>query len=116
MASQITIRPCLVDDRGKWTVRARFPDVLGGKPRLHAKATGYTVSGNNKRKAETAMREITAQWQRQLKEQAPIDQNATFDDCVQSWLRMKEPNLRRDTIEGYKLHYKKQTDFYWWMW
>ena len=107
MASQTMVKGYLVDDKGAWTVRARFPDTPGGKPKLHSKSTGLKVSGNNKRRAEAAMREIVAQWERQLKQKAPIDQDATFDDCVQSWLRMKEPNIRRDTIEGYKLHYKK---------
>lgn len=107
MASQITIKPHLYDDRGKWTVRARFPDVPGGKPRLHAKATGYTVSGNNKRKAEAAMREITAQWERQLKEQAPIDPNATFGDCVRSWLRTRAGKIRPNTLAAYKMYADK---------
>ena len=101
MASQITIKPHLYDDRGKWTVRARFPDVLGGKPRLHAKATGYTVSGNNKRKAEAVMREVTAQWERQLKECGVIDPGATFGDCVSSWLRSRAGKIRPNTLASY---------------
>lgn len=101
MAGQIVIKPCLVDDHGTWTVRARFPDTPFGKPKLHSMSTGLKVCGNNKRKAEAAMREISSQWERMVKEKTSVDPNATFGECVDSWLRTKEQILRHGTMDCY---------------
>ena len=101
------INPYLVDDRGIWTIRARFADTPMGRPKIHTRSTGLKVNGKNKRKAETIMRDVAEQWERQVKEFSPIDPKATFGDCAESWLRMKEPLIRKGTYGCYMMYYKK---------
>lgn len=101
------INPYLVDDRGIWTIRARFADTPMGRPKIHTRSTGLKVNGKNKLKAETIMRDVAEQWERQVKERSPIDPRATFADCAESWLRMKEPLLRKGTYGCYEMYYNK---------
>lgn len=101
MASQTHIEGYLINDKGTWTVRARFADTVGGKRKLHSKSTGFKVDGYNKRKAEAAMREIVEEWERQIS--APPADNPLFKDCVNQWLARKKLTLRPNTLEGYKV-------------
>ena len=63
MTGQFT-NPYLVDDRGIWTIRARFADTPTGRPKIHTRSTGLKVNGKNKRKAEADMRDVAEQWER----------------------------------------------------
>lgn len=101
MASQTHIEGYLINDKGTWTVRARFADTVGGKRKLHSKSTGFKVDGYNKRKAEAAMREIVAEWERQIS--APPADNPLFKDCVNQWIERKKLTIRPNTLEGYKV-------------
>jgi integrase len=107
MASRILIKWCLVDDKGRWTVRARFSDSPKARPRLHSKSTGFGVNGNNKRKAEAAARDIVEQWERQVNGYSVTDENVTLGQCLDSWLQTKEKSLRVDTYESYKAYIRK---------
>ncbi len=102
MASVIHIKANLVKDRGYWTVRARFRDSPEGKITQHSKSTGYTVSGNNKRKAEAAMRDIVAEWEAFINAQPPKG-NPLFRDCVTQWLEHKQFTVRPNTLSSYKV-------------
>ena len=96
----ITIRPCLVDDHGVWTVRARFPDTPGGKPRLHSKSTGYKVNGNNKRRAEASMREIVAEWEREVNSLL-LSGSIEFSGIALRWMDRKRLSIRANTYASY---------------
>lgn len=101
MASQEHIRANLVNDKGTWTVRARFADTADGRRRLHSKSTGFKVAGNNKRKAEAAMREIVAEWERSINAAKPTD-NPPFRDCVNNLLDRMALSLRPNTLASYR--------------
>ena len=101
MASKIHINAFLVDDKGTWTVRARFSDPVSGKKKLHSKSTGLKVKGNNKRKAEAAMREIASQWERQVNRFVPVD-NPKFKEYLKLWFEKKKLTIRANTLESYK--------------
>ncbi len=103
MASQLQhIEGYLIDDKGTWTVRARFADTPAGRRKLHSKSTGLKVKGNNKRKAEAAMREIIAEWERQVNAARPMD-NPSLKDCINQWMERKKLTLRPNTLAGYKV-------------
>ena len=88
MASQIHIKGYLVDDKGTWTVRARYTDAVSGKRKMLSKSTGLKVDGHNRRKAETAMREIVEEWEQQINAVRPTD-NPKFKDCISQWMERK---------------------------
>lgn len=102
MASQTKIEGYLVDDRGVWTVRARFADGGVGKKKLHSKSTGLSVAGHNKRKAELAMAAILKQWQKEADKFVP-NSNPRFKECVQIWLERKRLTLKGNTFDSYKV-------------
>ena len=91
----------LVDDKGTWTVRARFADTPGGRRKLHSKSTGLRIKGN-KRRAEEAMRDIVSEWERQVNAVCIVD-NPLFEDCIDQWLERKKLTLRPNTIDGYRV-------------
>lgn len=105
MASRIRIKGYLVDDKGTWAVRARFPDVEGGKARLHSKSTGLKVAGNNKRKAETAMRDIVERWESGVKQRTVMNDGITLGECIEAWLETKAVTTEPGTVEAYRVHY-----------
>ena len=100
---KIHIKGYLVDNRGVWLVKARFPDVVGGKQRLHSKSTGLKVAGNNKRRAEAKMREIVEEWERQIGAGHISDSNQLFGDCVKIWLQNKALTVRENTLASYRM-------------
>ena len=102
MASQIHIDGYLVDDKGTWTVRARFADTIDGKRSLHSKSTGLKVKGNNKRKAEAMMRDIVSEWERQANNARPAD-NPTMRECIAKWLEQKRLTIRPNTLASYNV-------------
>ena len=102
MASQIHIDGYLVDDKGTWTVRARFADTIDGKRSLHSKSTGLKVKGNNKRKAEAMMRDIVSEWERQANNARPAD-NPKMRDCIVKWLERKRLTIRANTLASYNV-------------
>ena len=63
MSGQIHIKGSLHVEDGTYIVRARVPDPVTGKVRQRSKSTKLKEKGNNKRKAEQAMREILAEWE-----------------------------------------------------
>lgn len=102
MASQIIhIKGYLVDDHGIWTVKARFADVAGGKAKLHSKSTRLKVAGNNKRKAEAAMRDIVSAWEQQILASIPGN-NTAFSVLASRWLEQKQFSIRSNTAASYK--------------
>lgn len=102
MASQTKIEGYLVDDRGVWTVRARFVTGGVGKKKLHSKSTGLKVSGHNKRKAEIEMNKILREWEKEAAKFVPSS-NPLFKECVQIWLERKRLTLKENTLDSYKV-------------
>ena len=103
MASQIHIKGYLVEDKGTWTVRARYADAVSGKRKMLSKSTGLKVDGHNRRKAETAMREIIEEWEKQINAVRPTV-NPKFKDCINQWMERKKLTLRPNTLEAYKVN------------
>lgn len=101
MADQQYIKAYLVDDHGKWTVRARFPNTPSEKPKLHSKSTGFSVAGNNKRKAESAMRDIVREWEDYLNRQTVTPKDITFGECCDDWMATISGKVRQVTYDGY---------------
>lgn len=66
MAGEKNIRATLQEEDGKWIVRARVYDPKKGKTVQKSKTTGLRVKDNTKRKAEAMMRDIVAEWERDL--------------------------------------------------
>ena len=102
MASKIRVKGYLVNDKGTWTVKARFADTAGGERKLHSKSTGLKVKGNSKRKVEAVMGEIISEWERQANATVPAA-NPLFKACVEQWLERKRLTLRPNTLEGYRV-------------
>ncbi len=102
MASQIHIKGYLVEDKGTWTVRARYTDSVSGKRKLFSRSTGLKVDGHNKRKAEAAMREIIAELE-QLASAFHVSENPSFRDSILQWLERKRLNIRPNTLESYRV-------------
>lgn len=101
MASPIYLKGYLVDDKGTWTVRARYTDPVSGRKKVLSKSTGFKVDGHNRRKAETAMREIVAGWEREASGfHAP--ENPLIKDCVLQWLEKRRLDIRPNTLESYR--------------
>lgn len=101
MAGQTHIKASLVDDKGTWTVRARFAERIGESPKLHSKSTGFKVKGNNKRKAEARMREIVSEWE-QCVDSAQSSDNPKFSDRIALWLDNKQLSIRANTLASYR--------------
>lgn len=106
MTSQ-NIKAYLVEDRGVWTVKARFPDSPIDKPRIHTKSTGLRIKDNTKRKAEKKMLDIVADWERQYKTGRVSQYNPLFKDCVQEWLEAKAMELSPNTLAAYTVNAEK---------
>lgn len=102
MTSQIHIKGYLVDDKGTWTVRARYTDAESGKRKLLSRSTGLKVDGHNKRKAEAMMREIVEGWEQQVNAAQSTD-NPQFKDCISHWMERKKLTLRPNTLDGYRV-------------
>lgn len=104
MTSQTYIKGILVNDKGTWTVRARAPDPRTGKRKLLSKSTGLKVKDNTKRKAETEMRGIVSEWERQYNEGVLfIGNDITFGECVNQWIKNKKLSLNPNTLKSYEL-------------
>lgn len=88
-------------DAGTWTVRARVFDPTTGKVAHKSKSTGYKVKDSTKRKAEQAMRDIVARWERDANA-APIVLDPLFSDCVGKWLAKKAVSIRANTLKSYQ--------------
>lgn len=106
MASRIRIKGYLVDDKGTWVVRARFPDTVDGKAKLHSKSTGLKVAGSNKRKAEAAMHDIVEQWEKDVNDRTVINDEITLGQCIDSWLETKAATVKFSTAESYDVYYR----------
>ena len=100
---KIHIKGYLYDNRGVWLVKARFPDAVGGKPKLHSKSTGLKVAGNNKRRAEAKMREIVEEWERQVGAGHISDSGQLFGNFVKIWLQNKTLTVRENTLASYRM-------------
>jgi len=103
MASQKTVKGCLCNDRGNWTVRARVFNPKTGETSTRTKTTGYKVKDNTKRRAQEAMKEIVAQWEAEVNS-VPIKRAPLFREYVEAWLKKKETTKRANTALSYR-HY-----------
>ena len=107
MTSQIYIRPCLVEDKGTWRVRARIKDPLTGKHRYLSKSTGYKVKDSTKRKAEIAMKEIASEWEQELNEKKISLESPRFSETIMKWRNYKKETLRKSTLAAYDYNINK---------
>lgn len=101
MASHKTVKGKLYDDNGTWTVRARVFDPLSGKVKQRSKSTGFKIKDNTKRRAEQAMREIVAGWEKEANA-VPIKHDPLFSEYVQKWLDKKAICRQANTVKSYR--------------
>lgn len=101
MASPKTVKGALYDDNGTWTVRARVFDPMTGKVKQRSKSTGFKVKDSTKRKAEQAMREIVATWEKDANA-VPMKHDPLFSEYIKKWLERKSFSRGKNTVLSYK--------------
>lgn len=106
MSGQIHIKGSLHVEDGTYIVRARVPDPVTGKVRQRSKSTKLKEKGNNKRRAEQAMREILAEWEAEAN-RIPVATTPLFSVYVQKYLDRSAATVRENTLESYRGYAKK---------
>ena len=96
----ITIQGSLHIEHGTYIVRARVPDPKTGKRSQRSKSTGFKAKNNTKRKAELAMREILAQWEREAN-RVVYEDDPLFSEYVQKFLDRSAMEHRENTTCTY---------------
>lgn len=90
----------LQEKHGKYYVVVRMSET-NGKTKQRWIPTNVPTEGNNKRKAQKAMREILEE----LSKNETLDPyNVLFVDWIDAWLEQKKNQVRQDTYEGYELY------------
>ncbi|MBR2831349.1 MAG: site-specific integrase [Oscillospiraceae bacterium] len=106
MASVIHINVCLVDDKGRWTIKGRFCNTVTGEKWQRTKSTGLRVKDNTKRKAEAMKADIVAGWEEELAQQFRAE-SPLFSVYVQKFIERKRAlRLRENTIKSYEDYIK----------
>lgn len=100
MASHKTVKGRLYDDNGTWTVRARVFDPVSGEVKQRSKSTGFKIKDSTKRRAEQAMREIVAEWEKEANA-VPIKRDPLFSEYIQKWLDKKAMSKQPNTVKSY---------------
>lgn len=100
MASPKTVKGALYDDNGTWTVRARVFDPASGKVKQRSKSTGFKVKDSTKRRAEQAMREIVAGWEKEANA-VPVKRDPLFSEHIEKWLEKKSFSRGENTVLSY---------------
>lgn len=100
MASPKAVKGALYDDNGTWTVRARVFDPMTGKVKQRSKSTGFKVKDSTKRKAEQAMREIVAEWEKEANS-VPVKRDPLFSEYIKKWLEKKSFSRGQNTVLSY---------------
>lgn len=101
MASHKTVKGNLYDDKGTWVVRARVFDPSTEKVRQRTKTTGFKVKDSTKRRAESAMRDIVLEWEREANA-VPVKCDPLFSDYIHRWLDRKATSKRANTVQSYR--------------
>lgn len=83
---------------GRWYARICWYDANGIR-QMKTRATGYSVEGNNKRKAEKKMREIQAEFESKL---TPNSNDMLFFDWLTQWLNETRQGIEESTYMEYK--------------
>ena len=91
-------------DRPNYYILIRYKDELTGKERQKWITTDISVKGNNKRKAETRLKEVLIEF---LREQTDFSKNGLFIDFMREWLENLKPSVEETTHERYVLIFKK---------
>ena len=94
------IKGGLYIEKGTYVVRARVPDPQTGKMKHRSKTTGIKVKGGSKRKAETIMREILAQWEQEAN-RTIYPSEPLFSEYVQKFLDQSAIDHRENTTTSY---------------
>ena len=84
-------------------------DESTGKRRQKWISTGIPVSGNNKRRADAKLREITAEYSQT---KTGFDSNITFIDWLWKWMEQKKNELRVNSYEAYELYIRLHIEPY----
>lgn len=100
MASPKTVKGALYDDNGTWTVRARVFDPISGKVKQRSKSTSFKVKDSTKLKAEQAMRDILAEWEKEANA-VPVKLDPLFSEYVEKWLERKLFSRGENTVLSY---------------
>lgn len=106
MSGQIHIKGSLHVEDGTYIVRARVPDPVTGKVRQRSKSTKLKEKGNNKRRAEQAMREILAEWEAEAN-RIPVATTPLFSVYVQKYLDRVATTVRGNTLDAYRVYANK---------
>ncbi len=83
---------------GRWYARICWYDANGTR-QIKTRATGYSVEGNNKRKAEKRMREIQAEFEAKM---TPNSNDMLFSDWLTQWLDETRQGIEESTYTEYK--------------
>lgn len=70
-----------------------------GKRKQKAIATGLSVSGHNKRKAEARCRELLAEWEKRL---SLTNSGVLFSDFLKEWLEHHRTRIQDSTYQEYR--------------
>ena len=70
-----------------------------GRKHNRAKTTGFKVTDNTKRKAERAMKEIIAMWEKEANADI-ITSDPLFSEYVKKWLEKKRLVRKENTIKS----------------
>lgn len=92
------IGSCLQAQSGRWYARIWWYDADGIR-QMKTRATGYSVEGNNKRKAEKKMLEIQADFESKL---TPNSNDMLFSDWLTQWLNETRQGIEESTYTEQK--------------
>lgn len=101
MTEPIHIKGSLHIEDGTYIVRARVPDPITGKVKQRSRSTRLKVKGNNKRRAEQAMREILAVWEEEVN-RISIPTTPLFSEYIQKYLNSPSLSIRENTLQSYR--------------
>ena len=85
-------------NRPNYYILIRYQDELANKERQKWVTTDISVKGNNKRKADTKLKEVLAEYERQ---KTDISNNILFTDFMQNWLENLKCSIAPTTYDGY---------------
>lgn len=98
MAAQKNVRANLIEREDRYYVIINFYS-SDGKRKQKSISTGLTVSGHNKRKAETRCKELLAEWEKKL---ALNNCEMLFSDYLKEWLEHHHSRIADSTYHEYQ--------------
>ena len=107
MASPISVRVTLSNNKGTWTARGDYIDPISGRRERPSRTLRLKVAKNTKRKALAMLPQAKEEIEAEVNARYSIvEENPPFEYCVNQWLEAKSKTVKENSMQGYRSYAK----------